>query len=430
VSFEQLAADPSRQTKREINRAYDLAQRRRANVLIAMWQLGDNDAALRALRYDADPALRAWLIELLAPLDVSVDTLWALANSTDDDGTRQALLLAIGQADFAGMGQSDRQTLAAAVLQIYRTSPDAGVHSACRWLLINRLGAADNVRIADSSLKSGVNPSRKWYVGPNGHLFTVFFGARHFAMGSPVQELSREEDEALHEESIPHGFAISTEEVTIAQCRKLRGRFFNTRYSPTEDCPANNISWFDAAAYCRALSELEGLSEDQMCYPSIDQIRAGMKLPENWQERTGYRLPTEAEWEYACRSDVAASRFCGPGDELLSRYAWYLNDSDNRAWPVGLLKPNNFGLFDVLGNVGERCQDSMVSYTSDAKHAAAGESTQEQLAVNIDSMRAIRGGNFDHGEENLRSARRNANSAGDEWAIVGFRIARTLVPQQ
>jgi formylglycine-generating enzyme required for sulfatase activity len=127
---------------------------------------------------------------------------------------------------------------------------------------------------------------------------------------------------------------------------------------------------------------------------------------------------------------VAASRFCGPGDELLSRYAWYLKNSDNRAWPVGLLKPNSFGLFDVLGNVGERCQDSMASYTEEAKHSAADESKQEQLAVNADSLRAIRGGNFDHGEENLRSARRNANAAGDQWAIVGFRIARTLASEE
>ncbi len=143
-------------------------------------------------------------------------------------------------------------------------------------------------------------------------------------------------------------------------------------------------------------------------------------------ERTGYRLPTEAEWEYACRGGVTANRFCGPGEELLSRYAWYLKNSDNRAWPVGRLKPNNFGLFDVLGNVAERCQDAMAIYPGDTKQTASGVSTQDELLVNADSMRTTRGGNFDHSDENLRSARRNANAAGDQWAIVGFRIARTV----
>ncbi len=144
VSFEQLAADPSGQSKHDLNRAYDLVLRRRANVLVAMWRLGETDAGLGALGYDADPALRGWLIELLAPLGVPTDRLWALANSTANDGTRQSLLLAIGQAELATMSPIDRQGIIEGVLQIYQRNPDAGVHSACRWLLRNRLNAADS----------------------------------------------------------------------------------------------------------------------------------------------------------------------------------------------------------------------------------------------------------------------------------------------
>jgi formylglycine-generating enzyme required for sulfatase activity len=235
-------------------------------------------------------------------------------------------------------------------------------------------------------------------------------------MGSPQFEPSREEDEQLHDQVIDHSFAISTEEVTIAQCRRRRERFFNLRYSPSEDCPANNVTWFDAAAYCRAISEEEGIPEDQMCYPPVPKIGPGMRLPDNWLQRTGYRLPTEAEWEFACRGGVSASRFCGEGEQLPTRYAWYLRNSDNHAWPVGRLKPNNYGLFDMLGNVAERCHDAMAP-------AAPPDSA---LVIRANENRAFRGGNFGDIDQNLRSARRSANLADDQWALTGFRVARTF----
>jgi formylglycine-generating enzyme required for sulfatase activity len=278
----------------------------------------------------------------------------------------------------------------------------------------------------DLSLAGQVSPARRWYVGPNGHSFSVFRGPTTFMMGSPTNELSREEDEALHDEHLEHSFAISIEEVTISQFLKFRDKVFNRRFSVTDDCPGNNISWFEAAAYCRWLSEQGGVAEDQMCYPSMSEIRPGMTIPRHWQERTGYRLPTEAEWEYACRGGVNASRFCGEGQELLPHYARFLKNSDNHTQPVGQLKPNNFGLFDTLGNVTEWCQDAIVPYPRTAVASSAKATSQSDLTVAAISMRVIRGGNFGDADQNIRSARRHANSVQDQWASIGFRIARTL----
>jgi formylglycine-generating enzyme required for sulfatase activity len=356
------------------------------------------------------------MIELLAPLGVSVEAIWQQSRQATDAKVRQALVLAIGQANLHQLRVADKANLTEGLLAMYGTDADAGVHSACGWLLKNRLEASDAVAKTDDSLKRGIVQSRAWYVGPNGHSFVLFRGSRTFKMGSPQFEPSREEDEQLHDQVIDHSFAISSEEVTIAQCRRRRERFFNLRYSPTEDCPANNITWFDAAAYCRALSEEEGIPEGQMCYPPVPKIGPGMRLPDNWLQRTGYRLPTEAEWEYACRGGASASRFCGEGEQLPTRYAWYLKNSDNHAWPVGRLKPNNYGLFDMLGNVAERCHDAM-------EPAAPPDSS---LIIRASDRRAFRGGNFGDIDQNLRSARRMSNSVDDQWALTGFRVARTF----
>jgi formylglycine-generating enzyme required for sulfatase activity len=224
-----------------------------------------------------------------------------------------------------------------------------------------------------------------------------------------------------------HSFTISIEEVTIAQFLKFRKKDFNRRFSATDDSPANNVSWFEAAAYCRWLSEQAGLAEDQMCYPRASEIGPGMTVPGNWRERTGYRLPTEAEWEYACRGGVSASRNCGEGETLLPRYAWFLKNSDNQAQPVGQLKPNSFGIFDALGNVAERCHDEMVPYRADAVTGPS-TSARPDLVVPATAERALRGGNFGDVDQNIRSARRYANSVQDQWALIGFRVARTLPP--
>src|SRR5205823_4581112 len=132
---------------------------------------------------------------------------------------------------------------------------------------------------------------------------------------------------------------------------------YSRKYSPSPDAPATNVTWYEAAAYCRWLSEKEGIPEDQMCYPPVDQIKKGMTLPADYLSRRGYRLPTEAEWEYACRAGAVTRRVYGDADELLDHFAWYLSNARDRVWPVGLKKPNDFGLFDVYGNVWECCQD-------------------------------------------------------------------------
>ena len=126
-------------------------------------------------------------------------------------------------------------------------------------------------------------------------------------------------------------------------------------------------SWYQAAAYCNWLSQQQKLPEDQWCYEiSETDLRAikngdppaAMKLKENYLSLTGYRLPTEAEMEYATRAGAVTSRYYGETEELLAKYAWYIKNSKEKTWPVGSLKPNDLGLFDVQGNVFTWCQEA------------------------------------------------------------------------
>src|SRR5262249_47318657 len=133
---------------------------------------------------------------------------------------------------------------------------------------------------------------------------------------------------------------------------------------PSPDCPANNVTWYDAARYCRRLSEAEGVPPEEMVFPREEDIRPGRELvlPADWQQRTGYRLPTDAEGGSACRAGTTTARFYGTTDDALDKYGWWVGNCDARLWPVGSLRPNPFGLFDVLGNVGEWCYDRRLPY--------------------------------------------------------------------
>src|SRR5262249_10811945 len=156
------------------------------------------------------------------------------------------------------------------------------------------------------------------------------------------------------------------------------------------------------------LSKLEGLPEGQWCFPP-GEIKEGVKLPADWLQRTGYRLPTSHEWECACRAGTVTSRSYGSADALLPHYAWYKDNSRGRTRPVGALKPNDFGLFDMHGNLWEWCMDT-IFFSPEVEE------------------RVLRGGYFGDPLPAIRTARSgpNGNRATFKENSAGMRIARTL----
>ena len=218
-------------------------------------------------------------------------------------------------------------------------------------------------------------------------------------------------------------FFISSHEVTFEQfCefRKEHRGLFKRQRMPRNEEPVFSVTWFDCMKFCRWLSEREGIRRDQMCYPPEDEIKEGMKLPIDFQSRTGYRLPMEKEWEYACRAGATASRFFGNDEGMLPRYGWFIENAHGHPEPHGKLLPNDFGLFDILGNIKEWCQDV---YKDDlAVRAAAGNVVPPDLGAE----RVVRGGGFSDQARQLRAANRYPSDPTTPAYSIGFRIVKTV----
>ena len=436
----------------------DLA-RRQTVAAIALLRLGHAELVGPLLRHEADPTRRSYLIRDIGRSGVEADLIVRRLRSETDVSARRALILSLGEFADDALPAVVRTPLVSELLVLYRNDSDPGVHSAIDWLLRHskqgladrRLdwNGADALRAIDSQLAGQPLAGRKWFVTAEGHTLAVFEGPVEFTMGSPPYETYRPKgpEEAQHRVRIPRSVAVATKEVTVAQFQRFldanpaarraaqadpsrdpsRGSRTMRKASPDEDSPQVTITWFEAAQYCNWLSGQEGIPEDQWVYPRIDQIKEGMELPQGHLGRTGYRLPTDAEWEFASRAGATTARFYGSSDELLREYAWYAgNTFAERSWPVGQLKPNDLGLFDVYGNVWEWIHDLWKPHSTGSPSEIRVDHEDAVRIVSARYQRPRRGGSYSYEAPFLRSAHRGSYIPDERRDSVGFRVARTI----
>jgi serine/threonine protein kinase/formylglycine-generating enzyme required for sulfatase activity len=463
--------------------AKDQLATRQARAAVALARLGRPDLVWTLLHHSADPRLRSFIVNWLHPLGVDPQTLaaelarlesyprpalrgeggrrpgegpGARAESAVGRGppgpahpateglpsnaiagilfdaetsTRRALILALGTYGTDGLSPGEREPLIAKLLDAYENDPDSGIHAAAESAL-RKWG--QQAKLTDASarltkLDYKARGPRRWYVNSQGQVFALIEGPAEFRMGSPPSDLDRiARNETPHRRVIPRSFAIAAKEVTVEQYQSFAKESPGhersiDRYSPDRTGPMNGASWFDAAAYCNWLSRKEGLEE---CYePNADKKYAeGMTIRADALRRSGYRMPTESEWEYACRAGAETPRYYGASLDLLPAYAWYQKSSADRAWPGGGLFPNDLGLFDTLGNVVEWCQDGSLLYRPDQSGIQIDDiNTNESVSKD----RLLRGGAFNFQPSYVRSASRSWNQPAYRYIRYGFRPART-----
>jgi formylglycine-generating enzyme required for sulfatase activity len=249
----------------------------------------------------------------------------------------------------------------------------------------------------------------------------VLIPAGSFQRGSP--EGDGEDDEHPRRElRISRPFYLSMYEVTQGQYLDVTGKnpsWFSAngggkqavRTPSTDQHPVETVSWFDAIRFANMLSEKEGLA------PYYTVAEPSVQVPD-WAG-PGYRLPTEAEWEYACRASSQMRYSFSDVATELSHYAWFSDFSGQVTHPVGQKLANNWGLYDMHGNVWEWCWDW---YSADYyKHSQPVDARGPEQA----NLRVRRGGSFGDNPAELRSAVRTRLQPIIRSRFVGFRLAKT-----
>jgi formylglycine-generating enzyme required for sulfatase activity len=399
--------------------ARDALAKRQVNCALALMMIDQEDPVWPLLEQSTEPRIRSWLIHRIARVRIEPRILCKRLQGEEKASVRMALMLSLGEYENARLSAAEGEQLNAFLLKTYREDTDPGVHSAASWLLRRRGQMERLAKIEEALISSKPRNNRKWFINSMRQNMVVINGQVEFDMGSPPTEEGRGfSDQGKHRARIPHSYAIGACEVTVGQFSQLDGkpRADDRSRQPKEagtaegvdpTVPVTFVTMNQAAQYCNRLSEREAIPEDQWCY--VPGQKAGEFLPKaDFLSRSGYRLPTEEEWEYACRAGAITSRHFGQSDELLRDYAWYFDNSENRRRPVGLLKPNDLGLFDMLGNVAEWCEDS-----TDV------QGTQRNRRA------VLRGGSLLDRSVLLRAASR-LETTPQRLGYAGFRVARTL----
>ena len=253
----------------------------------------------------------------------------------------------------------------------------------------------------------------------------VELAAGIFVMGSPEEETGRGSNEGpQHEVLLTRRFTLKATEVTQGEWWGVMGSNPSSFDECGLNCPVERVSWWSTLVYVNALSARAGLRscfavagcQGDAAMGTLSCERVSVVDGATPYECEGFRLPTEAEWEYAARAGTTEARY-----GALNIIAWYSGNAERRTHPVGQKRPNGWGLYDMLGNVWEWTYDK---YGSNSYAGPAPISNPTGPAGG--GYRVLRGGGWSFTASYLRAANRYSNAPAYRFYYVGFRPARSL----
>jgi len=250
----------------------------------------------------------------------------------------------------------------------------------------------------------------------------VLIPAGTFEMGSPTDELGRYSDETLHTVTLTKNFYMNKYEVTQGEFNSAMG-YNPSSFSSCDNCPVEGVSWHEALAYANERSKFDSLEECFDCTGSGTSITCSLKaIFAKPQDCKGYRLPTEAEWEYAARANTTTAFYNGDitntgSDPNMNEIGWYFESIFGNTHPVGGKLANSFGLYDMSGNVWEWNMDWSGDYP-------VGPVT-DPVGAESGSDRVGRGGSWFYAASFCRSAYRFRYTPTGSNSDLGFRLSRT-----
>lgn len=322
--------------------AYDVLARRRGVSAALLHRLGLAESTWPLLRHSNLPHTRGYLINRIGPLGGEFEDLLGRFPREIDTSIRRALILAMGGFDWNRIDESMQTQALLIAKDTFKNDPDGGTHSAVQWLL-NRWGQSDWLR-EEIARQSELPPDarKNWFVNGEGQTMVIL--------------------DARNDPDIGHVFAISTGEVTVEQYQRFElGHDYYQSRSPTPDCPMGQLSWLDGARYCHWLSK-ELSCDPEHGYPA-DLTEEQVDLAfEEVPQGGAYRMPTPAEWRFACAALTTSRRFFGWSDALADDYYFYYETSltdelETHYHPAATKMPNDFGLFSMYDGVREWCHD-------------------------------------------------------------------------
>ena len=367
-----------------------------------------------------------WIVVLLAAAGVA--TTWLLGAGDEEETIPPRVAELIRQLDDDSYAQREAageelETLSDAALPALRTAAASD---------------APEVRVRATALIAAINVKAR--TSKSTRLRMVAIEAGEFSMGSPAAETGRQANEKQHRVRITQRFLVGVHEVTQAEYERVMqskpswfsatgGGAARLTGKDTSRFPVEMVSWFDAVAFCNRLSKLDGFEpyyKVVVVKQAGDSISSGVVTINGGQ---GYRLPTEAEWEVACRAESAGPFFFGASNS--GREANVKPTSvaggygEVSKWPdqqmpgsVGSFPANKWGLHDMHGNVGEWCWDW---YDNDYAHSPQADPAGPELGT----QRVQRGGSWMALEGNCRAASRFWQTPDERKNFSGFRVART-----